>query len=231
MRPASIVAQVPQECVIGVDIGGTNLVAGAVDAQLGVHHRIAPIGGSLELRALLDTITEAVGEVRDAVGGEVEAVGFGIPCLIDDERGLAASSVHLPIAGVAFAEVMAERIGLPAFVDNDANLALLAEHRHGAARGERVARDADARDRRRRGDPGRRRALPRRAGRGGRARPHGRRAGRAAVRARLPEPRLPRVAGLRHRARARGARRRGARAEQRPRPRARGRARDRAGRS
>ena len=34
---------------------------------------------------------------------------------------------------------MAERIGLPAFVDNDANLALLAEHRHGAARGERVA--------------------------------------------------------------------------------------------
>ena len=77
--------------------------------------------------------------MRDAVGGEVEAVGFGIPCLIDDERGLAASSVHLPIAGVAFAEVMAERIGLPAFVDNDANLALLAEHRHGAARGERVA--------------------------------------------------------------------------------------------
>src|SRR6185437_6472401 len=38
-----------------------------------------------------------------------------------------------------FAEVMAERIGLPAFVDNDTNVALLAEHRHGAARGERVA--------------------------------------------------------------------------------------------
>jgi glucokinase len=133
------VAKVPHECVIGVDIGGTNLVAGAVDTQLGVHHRTRRSVAGRELPALLDTITDAVAEVRDAVGGDVEAVGFGIPCLIDDERGLAASSVHLPIAGVAFAEVMAERVGLPAFVDNDTNVALLAEHRHGAARGERVA--------------------------------------------------------------------------------------------
>src|SRR5580704_129470 len=139
MRPPSIVAKVPHECVIGVDIGGTNLIAGAVDAQLGVHHRARRTVAGCELPALLDTITDAVAEVRDAVGGEVDAVGFGVPCLIDDERGLAASSVHLPISGLAFAEVMAERIGLPAFVDNDANLALLAEHRHGAARGERVA--------------------------------------------------------------------------------------------
>ena len=132
-------AKVPHQCVIGVDIGGTNLVAGAVDPRLGVHHRARRTVAGRELPALLETITDAVSEVREAVGGEVEAVGFGIPCLIDDERGLAASSVHLPIAGVAFAEVMAERIGLPTFVDNDANVALLAEHRHGAARGERVA--------------------------------------------------------------------------------------------
>src|SRR5580700_477949 len=108
MKRASIVAQVPQECVIGVDIGGTNLVAGAVDDRLGVHHRARRSVAALELGALLETITDAVAEVRDAVGGEVDAVGFGIPCLIDDDRGLAASSVHLPIAGLAFADVMAE---------------------------------------------------------------------------------------------------------------------------
>ncbi len=34
-----------------------------------------------------------------------------------------------------FADVMAERLGLPVFVDNDANVAALAEHRAGAARG------------------------------------------------------------------------------------------------
>jgi glucokinase len=133
------VAQVPTECVIGVDLGGTNLVAGAVDADLVVHRRARRTVAGLDITALLDAIAAAVSEVRDAIGGEVEAVGFGIPCLIDDEHSLAASSTHLPISGLPFAAVMAERIGLPAYVDNDANLALLAEHRHGAAQGERVA--------------------------------------------------------------------------------------------
>ena len=139
MRAPSIVAQVPRECVIGVDLGGTNLVAGAIDAALVVHHRARRTVAGLDLPALLEAIVAAVGELRDALGEEVDAVGFGIPCLIDDEHSVAASSVHLPIAGLAFAEVMAERIGLPIFVDNDANLALLAEYRHGAAHGERVA--------------------------------------------------------------------------------------------
>src|ERR1700680_1135343 len=101
MRAPSIVAQVPRECVIGVDLGGTNLVAGAIDAELVVHHRARrPVVG-LALPALLQTIAAAIAEVRDALAGEVDAVGFGIPCLIDDERRLAASSVHLPIFGVA----------------------------------------------------------------------------------------------------------------------------------
>src|SRR5580692_399813 len=104
MRAPSIVAQVPRECVIGVDLGGTNLVAGAIDAELVVHHRARrPVAG-LDLPALLQTIAAAVGEVLDGVAGEIDAVGFGIPCLIDDERRLAASSVHLPISGLAFSE-------------------------------------------------------------------------------------------------------------------------------
>jgi len=133
------VAQVPTECVIGVDIGGTNLSAAAVDRTLHVRHTARATVAGLELPALLDVVTAAVEEVRAGAGAEVEAVGFGIPCLIDDEHALAASSVHLPIAGLPFAEVMAERLGLATFVDNDANLALLAEQRHGAAAGERVA--------------------------------------------------------------------------------------------
>ena len=132
-------AQVPTECVIGVDLGGTNLVAGAIDAGLVVHRRARRSVAGLDIAALLDTIAAAVSEVRDAIGGEVDAVGFGIPCLIDDEHLLAAASTHLPISGLPFAAVMAERLGLPAYVDNDANLALLAEYRHGAAQGERVA--------------------------------------------------------------------------------------------
>lgn len=67
--------------------------------------------------------------------GEVSAVGFGIPCTIDQRTGRAVWAVNLPLADIMFGDVMTERLGLPVFVDNDANLALLAEHRRGAAAG------------------------------------------------------------------------------------------------
>jgi glucokinase len=76
--------------------------------------------------------------VRDAIegaSGGVDAVGIGIPALNDTRRGVAVMSTHLPLAGVPFGDLAAERIGLPVFVDNDANAALLAEWRLGAARG------------------------------------------------------------------------------------------------
>ena len=128
-------AKVPAECVIGVDLGGTKALAAAVDANLAIHHLLRREIPNGDLRALLESLTELVEEVRRAMAGEVEAVGFGIPCLIDRERGLAASSVHLPINGLAFADVMAERLGIPVFMDNDGNLALLGEYRAGAASG------------------------------------------------------------------------------------------------
>jgi glucokinase len=129
-------------CVIGVDLGGTKLLAGAVDPALNVHHRATRPARARDQVALLDTIVAAVREVRDAIDGEsgtVDAVGFGIPCMIDQERGMAVKSIHLPIANLPFRDVMAERLGLPVFVDNDANAAMLAEWRFGAAAGAREA--------------------------------------------------------------------------------------------
>jgi len=125
-------------CVIGVDLGGTKLLAGAVDADLDVHHRAYRLAPASDRQAVLDAVVSVVEEAREAIG-EVRAVGFGIPSLFDHERGIAVSTVHLPIRDVAFRDVMAERLGLPVFVDNDANAAMLAEHRFGAARGARHA--------------------------------------------------------------------------------------------
>ncbi|MDQ6750126.1 MAG: ROK family protein [Actinomycetota bacterium] len=125
------------DCVIGVDLGGTKVLAGAVDTDQQVHYRAhRPVLG-LEQAALLETIVEAAEEVRSAAPGPVVAVGFGIPSLIDQRRGMAVMSVNLPIADMPFRDVMAERLGLPAFIDNDGNVAALAEHRYGAAKGSR----------------------------------------------------------------------------------------------
>ena len=125
----------PPECVIGVDLGGTKLLVGAVDQDLNVHHRVRrPVAG-LTQAELLDAIVAVVEEVRSAAPGEAIAIGFGIPCLIDQRRGVATMAVNLPLRDVPFRDLMAERIGLPVQIDNDGNVAALAEHRAGAARG------------------------------------------------------------------------------------------------
>lgn len=125
----------PGRRTIGVDMGGTKLLAGAVDSGLSVHHRAQRNINRLDQSYLLDVVVDAVEETREGAGGEIVAVGFGIPSLIDQRTGMAVVAVNLNLRDIMFADVMAERLGLPVFVDNDANLAALAEHRAGAARG------------------------------------------------------------------------------------------------
>jgi glucokinase len=126
--------------VVGVDAGGTKLLAGVLqnnNADLTIDHRVRRLWSGGDRAEVLDTMVEAVAAARAAASTDVSAVGFGIPALLDFAAGIAVSSVHLPLDGLAFRDVMAERLGLPVFLDNDANLAVLAEQQVGAARGAR----------------------------------------------------------------------------------------------
>ncbi len=124
----------PPRRVIGIDAGGTKLLGGVVDEGLVVHHRVHRSWRGADRAETLDIIVESVEEVR-AAAPDVVAVGFGIPALVEWETGVSRWSTHLPLADVRFRDVMSERLGLPVVVDNDANAALLAEARFGAARG------------------------------------------------------------------------------------------------
>lgn len=124
----------PPRRVIGIDAGGTKLLGGVVDEGLVVHHRVRRQWRGADRQETLDIMLDAVDEVR-AAAPDVDAVGFGLPALVEAETGFCAWSNHLPIDGLPFRDLMSERLGLPVAVDNDANAAALAEHRHGAARG------------------------------------------------------------------------------------------------
>ncbi len=124
--------------VIGVDAGGTKLLAAVVDERLSIGRRFNRGWPSSATGDVLETMVEVVTEAR-ATAPDALAVGFGIPSLLDFDAGVSLSSVHLQLDGVAFRELMRERLKLAVFLDNDANLALLAEQRHGAARGARHA--------------------------------------------------------------------------------------------
>jgi glucokinase len=120
--------------VIGIDAGGTKLLGGVVDAELAVHARVHRLWDRADRAGVLETMIDAVEEAR-AAAPDVEAVAFGIPALIDRDCAVAQWSTHLPLEGVPFRDLMSERLGLPVYIDNDANLALFAEQREGAARG------------------------------------------------------------------------------------------------
>ena len=124
----------PPRRVIGIDAGGTKLLGGVVDEQLVVHHRVHRTWRGANRQETLDIFTDAVEEVR-AASPEVEAIGFGIPALVEWEAGVSRWSNHLPLDGVPFRDLMSERLGLPVLVDNDGNASMLAEARNGAARG------------------------------------------------------------------------------------------------
>ena len=73
--------------VIGVDAGGTKLLAGVLqwdDRDLSVDRRVRRLWSGGDRAEVLDVMVEAVSEAR--TGTAVEAVGFGIPSLIDQER-------------------------------------------------------------------------------------------------------------------------------------------------
>lgn len=123
--------------VIGIDLGGTKLAAGVVSGDLIVHHRAHRFSRGASQTEILDRLVEVVEELRLQNDGEapIEAVGMGIPSLIDQSSGRAVMSVNLPIADLPIRDLMSERLGLPVALDNDGNVAALAEQRFGAARG------------------------------------------------------------------------------------------------
>jgi glucokinase len=119
------------QSVIGVDLGGTKILAGLLDRQGNVlerHEVPTPTGSQEELLGAVEGAVEAIGV--DGAG----ALGFGLPSVIDRRTGVALGSINIPLAGVAVGERMSERFGLPAAVENDANVAALGEWLRGAGR-------------------------------------------------------------------------------------------------
>ena len=125
----------PSRLVLGIDIGGTKLAGGVVDDRLQIHNRLHRSMLGQDTPELLDTIATSVQELVKSAAGEVSAVGFGIPSLIDRRTGTSIVAVNLPLTDMRFGALMAERLDLPVFVDNDGNVSALAEHRAGAGVG------------------------------------------------------------------------------------------------
>jgi glucokinase len=109
--------------VAGVDLGGTKVAVALLrDHDLG-DSVIQPtqLSSTDTLIAQLEQMVESICDVG------IEAVGVGVPSVVEFETGRVVSSVNVPLANVPLRQVLGERLGVPVFVDNDATVAALAE--------------------------------------------------------------------------------------------------------
>jgi glucokinase len=132
--------------VLGIDIGGTNLVVGAVadDGSRVVGLHTEPTGAAHGPDAVVDRIVTMV-EATIAATGEIDpaadvvGAGIGSPGPLNTKSGVVILTPNLGWSNMPLRDRISARLGLPASLDNDANCALMGEWWLGAARGARNA--------------------------------------------------------------------------------------------
>lgn len=125
-------------CVIGVDLGGTKIYTalankeGKVLAEIklpteadgGLEHVIGRIAGSVR------TVVKQSG-----LSGRPDRLGIGAPGPLDPRKGFVYQAPNLGWRNVHLKQLLEKELHIPVIMDNDANLAALGEHIYGAGRG------------------------------------------------------------------------------------------------
>ncbi|MFI6165724.1 ROK family protein [Nocardia sp. NPDC051052] len=117
---------------VGIDVGGTNIRASVIDSSGEVLDTVqAPTPHSA--KALEDALARSVRELcqRHPIG----AVGLAVAGFITGDRTTVRFAPHLPWQDTPVAQRLSERLELPVILEHDANAAMWAEYRFGAAAG------------------------------------------------------------------------------------------------
>lgn len=128
-------------CAIGLDVGGTRLSGGLVDATgalLAQAQENTPPDGPAAIAVLRQLVVELAEGARRA-GREVLGLGVGFGGPVDYAEQSIVMSHHVKgwEKGLKLAQHLAEGLDIPAMLDNDANCGGLGEALFGAGRGHR----------------------------------------------------------------------------------------------
>lgn len=122
-----------QNMKIGVDLGGTNIVAGLVDGQSMIRKvKVAcPAKGSQE------EVIEAIASlIRELMNNGVESIGVGVPSVVDTKKGIVYNVANIPSwVEVHLKDILEEIFGIPVKINNDANCYTMGVSRFGKGQG------------------------------------------------------------------------------------------------
>ncbi|RKU30730.1 ROK family protein [Candidatus Poribacteria bacterium] len=125
--------------VVGVDMGGTKILAAIVDEEgniLGTSkiRTNAKDGSSNVIDRIADCIQMVI-QGTDVSRDSIQGVGIGAPGPLDPETGVVIVAPNLGWENVPLKSELEERIDIPTYVDNDVNVGTLGEHTYGAGQG------------------------------------------------------------------------------------------------
>lgn len=128
---------------LGIDLGGTNIVAGVVDKKYKIVAKAScktavPRPESEICDSMAEVAKKAVEKARLTMD-DIESVGIGVPGAVNPKTGVIEYSANLFFHNWEVVEMMEERLGKKVHIENDANAAALGEYLAGSAKGARNA--------------------------------------------------------------------------------------------
>ncbi len=128
---------------LGIDLGGTNIVAGVVDKKYKIVAKAScktavPRPESEICDSMAEVAKKAVEKAKLTMD-EIESVGIGVPGAVNPKTGVIEYSANLFFHNWEVVEMMEERLGKKVHIENDANAAALGEYLAGSAKGARNA--------------------------------------------------------------------------------------------
>ena len=124
---------------LGIDLGGTNIVAGVVDENYKI---IATAKTKTKTPRPAEEIADDMAAVAlQAIKkanidiSEVKAMGVGSPGAIDPKNGIVSYSNNLGFENLPLCQMLKDRLGVDFYIENDANAAAYGEYIAGAGKG------------------------------------------------------------------------------------------------
>jgi glucokinase len=130
----------PELFSVGLDLGGTNIVAVAYSSKRGVlvHSKVATLARE-GAAGVLQRLADQARKVQALAGlqpAQVSAIGLGSPGPLDAKRGIILDAPNIAgLRGYPIVKKLAAKTRHKVLLENDANAAAVAEHRLGAGRG------------------------------------------------------------------------------------------------
>ena len=117
------------QCILSMDIGGTNVRAGLVDKERNLYHfriiNTQSMRDGVNNKSFVDNLTDRIEAYIGAFEDRFEVVGIsvGFPSTIDKTRRIVLSTPNIDgLDNVPIADILEKRLGIPAYVNRDVNM-------------------------------------------------------------------------------------------------------------